>query len=85
MAETSTVTCHTGGCSNAGIPLDLYLSWVNEDTGETEWVSAVTCGVCGQEIRDIRPPLPGTEPPDRPDQGLPGPQPEPTPQGRNPA
>ena len=68
-----TVVCHTQGCGNAGIPLEMGLSWPNEETGETEYVGAVYCGVCGKEIRDVRPPLPGTEPPepDRPDNELP--------------
>lgn len=45
------VTCHTAGCSNAGIPIDLTLSWVDDD-GNTQTVDAVACGVCGQEITD---------------------------------
>jgi len=50
------------------------------DTGEETFVSAVSCGVCGQEITDVDPPLPGTDPepdPDVPDNTLPTPDPQP--------
>lgn len=65
MATTSSATCHTDGCANADIPLDLYLSWEDDDTGQTEYVSAVMCGVCGQEITDVVPPLPTAQPKER--------------------
>jgi len=55
------VTCHTEGCGNAGIPLDIGVSWEDEETGETEYVSAVVCGVCSQPITDVVPPLPAGE------------------------
>lgn len=47
------VTCHTEGCGNAEHPIDLDLTYQDED-GETQTVSAVSCGVCGQEITDIQ-------------------------------
>lgn len=46
------VTCHTEGCLNAEIPIDLDLTW-EDDEGETHNVDAVVCGVCGQPITDI--------------------------------
>lgn len=46
------VTCHTEGCGNGGIGIDLPLTWTDDD-GETVAVDAVSCGVCGQEITDV--------------------------------
>lgn len=66
MADTSTVTCHTPGCTNADEPLELYLSWEDDETGDEQWVSAVMCGVCGNEITDVVPPLPSNEPQPQP-------------------
>jgi hypothetical protein len=71
----SVCTCHTEGCDNAGEPIELTLSYPDAETGETVYVSSVVCGVCGQEITDVDPPLPGTDPaPDPPeiDNTLPG-------------
>jgi hypothetical protein len=48
----STVTCNTGGCANAGIPIELDLTWTDEEGG-IHTVGAVACGVCGQSITDI--------------------------------
>ena len=73
----NTVTCHTPDCENADIGIELELSWVNFDTGETEWVTGVSCGACGEPITDIDPPLPDPEPepdPDVPDNTLPEPE-----------
>lgn len=53
----STVTCHTEGCENVDIPLEMTLSGVDDITGEPWQVSAVYCGVCSQPIIDIQPPL----------------------------
>lgn len=39
------VTCHTPGCPNDGIPINLPCA------------DAVQCGPCGQEIEDIDPPV----------------------------
>lgn len=47
------VTCHTADCLNSGAPIDLNLSYVDTDTGETKTVDSVVCGVCGQPITDI--------------------------------
>lgn len=47
-----TVTCQTDGCANAGIPVDLNLSW--EDDGTTYTADQVVCGVCGEQITDVR-------------------------------
>lgn len=48
----ATVTCHTSGCGNAEIPIDLDLTFVDED-GTTRTVDSVACGVCGQPIDDV--------------------------------
>lgn len=50
----SVVTCHTEGCENADIPIEMALSYVDFDTGETVTVDAVACGACGQPITDIK-------------------------------
>lgn len=42
-----TVTCRTGGCGNAGIPIELQ-------TVEGVQPSVVVCGVCSQTINDVR-------------------------------
>lgn len=52
----SLVTCHTEGCPNAEIPIELATSFVDEETGETVRVGSVTCGACGQPITDIQEP-----------------------------
>jgi len=49
----STVTCHTDGCANAEIAIDLPTTYEDEETGETRSVDAVICGVCGQPIEDV--------------------------------
>ena len=46
------VTCHTEGCRNADIPIDLTLEYEDEE-GLTRTVDAVACGVCGQPITDL--------------------------------
>jgi hypothetical protein len=50
------VTCRTEGCSNADQPVELDLTWTDED-GVEHQVDAVHCGVCGQPIdeRDTPP------------------------------
>lgn len=48
----TTVTCHTEGCANAGIPLDVSLSWT-DDAGDAHTVTEVICGPCGNPITDI--------------------------------
>jgi hypothetical protein len=56
----STVTCHTENCSNNGIPIEMQLSFeVTDEWGDTSTVTVggVACGVCGQPITDIDPPL----------------------------
>jgi hypothetical protein len=52
----NTVTCHTEGCTNSGIPIEMQLSFdVVDEWGETSTVTvgSVQCGVCGQQITDI--------------------------------
>jgi hypothetical protein len=71
----ATATCHAEGCSNAGQPLEVTTSFEDVD-GNEAFVSSVVCGACGNEITDVDPPLPGSEPapperPDRPDNSLP--------------
>ena len=48
----TTATCHTEGCGNEGIGLDVTTEWTDDD-GATQTVSLVVCGVCGQEITDL--------------------------------
>lgn len=50
----STVICHTEGCANNGLPIELATTWVDEEGGVHD-VGAVVCGVCGQTITDITP------------------------------
>jgi YgiT-type zinc finger domain-containing protein len=47
----ATVTCHTEGCENANVAIDVTTEWTDED-GETQHVDDVVCGVCGQPITD---------------------------------
>jgi hypothetical protein len=58
----SHATCHTDGCDNNGIPVDVGdLTAVDDATGDT-YTMGVCCGVCGQPITDITdspPPEPG--------------------------
>jgi len=48
------VTCHTAGCPSADSPVDLPVTYVDPDTGETVTVDGVYCGACGQPITDIQ-------------------------------
>jgi hypothetical protein len=45
-------TCHTDGCTNAEVPIEITTSWTDE-FGEEHPVHGVTCGVCGQSITDV--------------------------------
>jgi hypothetical protein len=45
-------TCHTTGCPNDGIPIELA-TWTDETTGETVHADEVQCGACGQPVTDI--------------------------------
>lgn len=56
----ATVTCHTEGCGNAGAPIELDLTYTDDD-GNLQTVDSVACGVCGQPITDIEPPLVAAE------------------------
>ena len=49
----SVCTCHTEGCPNRDVPLQMQLTFVDDVTGETYAVAAVVCGPCGQPITDI--------------------------------
>lgn len=42
---THSLTCHTAGCDNAGLPIPMDMSAAD----------VAYCGVCGQPIEDIRP------------------------------
>lgn len=44
-------TCHTPGCGNAGIPIDVDTEIETEDGGTI--TVGVQCGVCGQPITDV--------------------------------
>jgi hypothetical protein len=48
----ATVTCHTDGCGNAGIGLEVDLFWTDSD-GTVYPIDTVQCGVCGEPITDI--------------------------------
>lgn len=48
----SIVVCHTSGCTNADVPIDLDLTWT-DDQGQQHSIDAVVCGVCTQPITDI--------------------------------
>lgn len=48
------VTCHTEGCGNAEIPIDVDNTYTDPETGETQTITAFACGVCGQSIGDAR-------------------------------
>lgn len=54
----ATVTCHTPDCANQGVPLEMNLTYEDED-GNTQAITSVYCGPCGQPITDIDD---GTEP-----------------------
>lgn len=45
-----TVTCHTDGCGNAGIPIVFDFTGVPPD----EMPNAYACGVCGEQITDVQ-------------------------------
>lgn len=46
------VTCHTEGCENSGIPLDIETTWIDEN-GVEQQVDGIACGVCGEPISDV--------------------------------
>lgn len=48
----SIVICHTEGCGNEGVPIELATTWTDEEGGVHD-VGAVICGACGQPITDI--------------------------------
>lgn len=54
----ATVTCHTPGCENDGVPIELdHPLTMNDETGVADgppvdpWV--IECGPCGQPITDV--------------------------------
>jgi hypothetical protein len=54
----ATVTCHTQGCGNAEIPIDVPhpRAWdeASEDfTGPPVEPWTIVCGPCGQPIQDV--------------------------------
>jgi hypothetical protein len=64
----SIATCHTAGCENDGVPIDVGDLTIEGMFGEPPTTASVSCGPCGQPITDV------TEdaPPDVPDNTLPG-------------
>lgn len=44
------ITCLTSGCPSQGRPVNLDLTYPDQDTGETRTVDEVMCGACGQRI-----------------------------------
>jgi len=53
---SSVVICHTQDCGNADQPISMDLTYEDE-YGDTHPVGSVSCGVCGQPITDVDPPL----------------------------
>lgn len=49
----STLTCHTEGCLNEDEPIDMDLTYTDED-GETRTITDAFCGACSQPITDIQ-------------------------------
>lgn len=49
----ATVTCHTPDCLNADVPIEIDLTFVDDD-GVEQTIATVVCGVCGQQITDIQ-------------------------------
>lgn len=49
----STVTCHTEGCGNAEQPIEIELTY-RDDNNVVVQVTHVVCGVCGNPITDIQ-------------------------------
>lgn len=47
-------TCHTEGCGNAEIHIEVELTYADWETGEVRRIDQVTCGVCGQPITDVQ-------------------------------
>ena len=56
-------TCHTEGCTNAGIPLDVGDLTHTDDDGNTHTMG-VSCGPCGQPITDVSDTAPEADPDD---------------------
>ena len=48
------VTCHTEECANRDVEITLELMFTDPATGETSHVDSVQCGVCGNEITDVK-------------------------------
>lgn len=48
----ATATCHTPGCENAGIPIEIEHP-IDEDTGQPATPWQVVCGPCQQPITDV--------------------------------
>lgn len=48
----ATVTCHTAGCGNQDMALELDLTFTDDD-GQPAMIEWVVCGVCGQQITDV--------------------------------
>lgn len=53
----STLTCLNQDCDNYGMPVELDLTVTDPWTGQRVYVDAAVCGICGQPITDIDPPL----------------------------
>jgi hypothetical protein len=49
----STVTCHTEGCGNNDIPIEMELATRDGD-GIVRQTVRVVCGVCSKPITDIQ-------------------------------
>lgn len=56
-----TVICHTSGCENEDVPIEIPSSSVDPFTGKDVPVVRVECGPCRTEITDVTPPISGGE------------------------
>ena len=48
----SQCTCHTTGCGNEGIAIEMDLTYTDPFDGQT-YTMGCSCGVCGEPITDI--------------------------------
>jgi hypothetical protein len=67
----STAICHTSGCENEGVPIDVGNLTVEDPWGGPPMTAAVSCGPCGQPITDVTDGDPDPAPPEI-DNTLPG-------------
>lgn len=54
--SSSTLTCHTTGCVNQDVAIDLDITVTDDTTQAVTYVDSVVCGWCRQPITDVQPP-----------------------------